>query len=175
MAVAELEAGMISARTKAALAASKARGNKLSGFRERAGSRAGTAVRLQIWCCWARWMTWLLTPRSPPSFLILSCLVVAVWRGWAISVAASWPRLAPGKMVARWRKSRAAQQRSTLCLRGILVIALKFEFARSLLQRPSEGISIDIARFVKEASRFSLCPSTHSCVCQRRPTWPTVQ
>jgi DNA invertase Pin-like site-specific DNA recombinase len=33
MAVAELEAGMISARTKAASAASKARGKQLRGFR----------------------------------------------------------------------------------------------------------------------------------------------
>ena len=43
---------------------------------------------------------------------------------------------------------RAEQQRSTLCLRWILVIQLEFEFAPSLLQRPSGGISIDIARFV---------------------------
>jgi DNA invertase Pin-like site-specific DNA recombinase len=43
MSVAELEAGMISARTKAALAASKARGKTLGGFRGRAGTSADLA------------------------------------------------------------------------------------------------------------------------------------
>jgi DNA invertase Pin-like site-specific DNA recombinase len=43
MAVAELEAGMISARTKAAVAANKARGKQLGGFRGRAGTAADTA------------------------------------------------------------------------------------------------------------------------------------
>lgn len=43
MAVAELEAGMISARTKAALEASKARGKQLGGFRGRAGTAEDTA------------------------------------------------------------------------------------------------------------------------------------
>ena len=43
MAVAELEAGMIFARSKAALAASKARGKQLGGRRGRAGTAADTA------------------------------------------------------------------------------------------------------------------------------------
>src|SRR5262245_36923619 len=43
MAVAELEAGMISARTKAALAASKACGKKLGGFRGRVGTAEDAA------------------------------------------------------------------------------------------------------------------------------------
>ena len=41
--VLDLKAGMISARTKAALAASKARGKKLGGFRGRAGTAEDTA------------------------------------------------------------------------------------------------------------------------------------
>jgi DNA invertase Pin-like site-specific DNA recombinase len=44
MSVAELEAGMISARTKSALAASKARGRKLGGFRGRSGTEADTLM-----------------------------------------------------------------------------------------------------------------------------------
>jgi len=41
--VAELEAGMIAARTRAALAAKKARGGQLGGFRGRTGTAADTA------------------------------------------------------------------------------------------------------------------------------------
>lgn len=43
MSVAELEAGLISIRTKAALTAAKARGQRLGGFRGRAGTAEDTA------------------------------------------------------------------------------------------------------------------------------------
>lgn len=104
MSVAELEAGMISARTKAALAAAKARGKKLGGFRGRAGTPEDTAkaraARTQIASERARAIAPILAGVDPAGSLSLRAIAarlnaeaVPTARGEGVWTAAAVSRL----------------------------------------------------------------------------------